>query len=761
MNWKSLTPTFDAAFKASVAIPKAYAAILFLQNPVAGAIIMSATMMYPNIGLAGLLAALVAFSVTRWWQFPDYAGQIQIFNSLLVGLSLGAFYLLNLYVIGIIILAAILTTFTATVLADWFWRLDRVPVLSLPFIMIAGLMAIVARHYTELSDFMGLTESTYSLFLPAIDNFFSALGAIFFTPQPIMGLILFGIILFYSRYLAMLAIAGYITGYLLLTALLFEPHQGFIIWTGFNFILVALALGGIYTIPGIASFVFALVGVLVSVLLVVVTQNLLLVEGLPVMAIAFVATALLMIVAMKKRLGLVKPWLAAEPGLPEINYEKARLAKFRNGDINSVPLLAPVQGQWTIYQGFNGKHTHKAPWHYALDFFITKSQQQDNPRVSFQNSGDKLEDYFCYGAPVLSPVYGTVVRVFDKLPDNTPGDVDTKNNWGNFILVRLQSGLHVLLAHLQQDSIKVKENDLLQPGMVIAACGNSGRSPQPHLHMQVQQTAELGSATYPFHLCSTILHKADGMLEYQVISQPQEGDLIEASTTDDQLAHQLHLPVGRQLCYQFSESTSPDEATQAAKGVNETTLTVELTLLGQFRLCSDKNASTAFEEANGVLAFYDRKGPKDKLLDMWLLANGLTPLSAIAHHWRDAPSAMLLPMTLVEKIALWILHPLGCGLQSEYTRQWDEAQLAWIQRGKHQLKLGTRLMLAETNSIIDPTLGCKQITLKFANLRWQAQLVESGLIEDRGIPHWDAKNISQQKSNVSTDSGMRHDFAHN
>lgn len=745
-------------------LPRAYASILFLQSPLAGLLILAATMLYPNIGLAGLLAAVVSYIITRWWQFPDYAGQIQIFNSLLVGLSLGAFYQLNLYVVGIIVLAAILTTFIATVLADWLWRLDRVPVLSLPFILVATLMAIVARRYTELSDYMGLAESHFVSGLPGIDTFFSALGAIFFTPQSIVGLLLFIIILLHSRYLALLSVAGYAIGYLFLTALVFEPLQGFIVWTGFNFILVAIALGGIFTIPGIASFVFAMIGVLLSVLVVIATQNLLLVDGLPIMAIAFVSTALLLIIAMKKRLGLVKPWLAPEPGLPEVNYEKARLAKFRNGDVNSVPLLAPVMGQWSIYQGFNGKHTHKAQWQYALDFFITEkspatpgnANKAQNDSISFKNQGDKLEDFFCFGAPITSPAYGTVVRVFDKLPDNSPGDVDTKNNWGNFIVMRLQSGLHVLLAHLKQDSIKVKENDQLQPGMVIAECGNSGRSPQPHLHMQVQQTAELGSTTYPFHLCSTILHKPDGMLEYQVISHPQEGDRIEASTSDDQLAHQLHLPVGRQMCYRLSTST----LVQQPNPTHEITLTVELTLLGQFRLRSDSQASAAFEETNGVLAFYDRKGPRDILLDMWLLANGLTPLSAIAHHWRDSPSAMLLPLNLPENISLSLLHPLGCGLQSEYTRQWDETQAAWIQRGTHLLKLGMRVLQAETESIIDPVLGCRTMSLTLAKRNWHAQLVESGSISDRGIPQWNMSNITRQTDESSVDSGDHNETVH-
>ena len=706
-------------------IPKAYSTIIFLNSPVAGLVIIAVTMLYPNIGLAGLLGAITGFMIKRLLQLPDYSNHIHIYNSLLVGLSLGAFYQLNYYVVAIIILGAVFASLVSAVLADWFWRLDKLPVLSLPFVIVAGLMAIVAKNYTATSDFMGLAEASYILTHPAIDNFFSTLGVIFFTPTPLAGLILFTTLLIYSRYLGLLAIVGYITGYNLLTSLMYEPHSGFVIWTSFNFILVAIVLGGIFTIPGIVSLIFSLVAVLMTVLLVIATKNLLLVESLPVMAVSFTITTLIMIIAMKKRMGISKPYLAPEPGLPEKNYEKARLAKYRYGDINSVPLLAPFFGKWSIYQGFNGKHTHKAPWQYALDFFILVNEK------SYGNQGEYLEDFYCFGAPVLSPVNGDVIRVYDRLPDNAPGEVDTKNNWGNFILIRLASGLVVLLAHLQQASAKVKEGDRVSPGIILAACGNSGRSPQPHLHMQIQRSADLNSQTYPFHLCSILHHKADDSLEYRIVMLPKEADVIEPVTADDQLSNQFHLPVGRQFNYRLSSNCSENIVSRK--------LIVELNLLGQFRLKSESEASCAFEESNGVLAFYDRKGANDILLDMWVLANGLTPLTEMAHHWKDAPSAMLLPLSVFQKSWLAILRPLGCGLNSKYTRQWDNEKKLWIQQGVHQLKIGTKTLTAHTQSIIHPDSGIKYITLEFNGKSWHAEFIETGLIHDQGIPQWHKK----------------------
>ena len=151
------------------------------------------------------------------------------------------------------------------------------------------------------------------------------------------------------------------------------------------------------------------------------------------------------------------------------------------------------------------------------------------------------------------------------------------------MLVRLDSGLHVLLAHLRQRSARVKEGEWIVPGKLLASCGNSGRSPQPHLHLQVQRSAQLGSATEAFHLCSLLRCEGDGASEYLVNARPQAGDTLEAAVVDPRLATPLHLPVGRQFTYRVEGDGVPPATVRH--------LQVELTLLGQFRLASDNGAS--------------------------------------------------------------------------------------------------------------------------------------------------------------------------
>src|ERR1019366_375899 len=62
---------------------------------------------------------------------------------------------------------------------------------------------------------------------------------------------------------------------------------------------------------------------------------------------------------------------------------------------------------------------------------------------------------------------------------------------GNFITISHGNKEFSTFDHLKQNSIPVKQGATVKQGDVIGACGNSGSSPAPHVHFQLQNSAGL------------------------------------------------------------------------------------------------------------------------------------------------------------------------------------------------------------------------------------------------------------------------------
>jgi len=108
----------------------------------------------------------------------------------------------------------------------------------------------------------------------------------------------------------------------------------------------------------------------------------------------------------------------------------------------------------------------------------------------YLSGSDKLEDYGCYGIPVVAPVSGLVTYAHDGEPDMTPG-VLSKNYLapeGNHIMIQLEeTGTYLMIAHLKQGSVIVKTGEKVTEGQMIGQCGNSGNTSEPHIHIHHQR----------------------------------------------------------------------------------------------------------------------------------------------------------------------------------------------------------------------------------------------------------------------------------
>lgn len=165
---------------------------------------------------------------------------------------------------------------------------------------------------------------------------------------------------------------------------------------------------------------------------------------------------------------------------------------------SSVIIDLPFKGKWIASgagaSGLTNHHDRIKSQKYAVD--IIKFGENDK---LFKNEGVTNEDSYTFGAEIISPVDGIVVHVTDSLPDKKIRERDKLA--GNHIIIQFQDTLFVALAHLKQNSIKVKQGDNVRTGDVLSQVGNSGNTDFPHLHIHVQDTEIYDIETtksYPF-----------------------------------------------------------------------------------------------------------------------------------------------------------------------------------------------------------------------------------------------------------------------
>jgi len=163
-----------------------------------------------------------------------------------------------------------------------------------------------------------------------------------------------------------------------------------------------------------------------------------------------------------------------------------------------VTYRLPFAGEWLVA---NGGITEEAShsWEllnqrFAYDFVVADSSGRRH-----RGTGDKLEDYYCYGKPVLAPAEGVVVAVKDRVRDAPrPGDLWldcwSRDFRGNHVVIRHAEREYSLMAHFIPGSLKVRRGERVARGQEIARCGNSGHSTEPHLHFQLQDTRQFYNA---------------------------------------------------------------------------------------------------------------------------------------------------------------------------------------------------------------------------------------------------------------------------
>jgi len=502
-----------------------YSEIFFLKSVSIGGILLLLTFFNPNLGLSGLFSILTAYAFARFvgYQKEFLNSGYYTYNALLVGLSVGQLFSFSPLSMLFIAIAATLTFLLTVAMADVFSRYFLLPVLSIPFVVVTSLIYLSAARFSNIyvsdlyaADHMQWLDDTFPYW---IEGLLKSTGAIIFMPSCLAGLILLLLILFHSRILFALALIGYYFGILLQGAFTGSHLNAFSDLNAFNYPLIAMAIGGIFNIPTLKSFTFAMAGVAAATVLIKSIDIFWSQYGIPVFTLPFLIITLGFIYV----LGLLKypyrPLVFKDT--PEETAEYFYIQKVRYPSTTSFHL--PFQDEWSVYQGFDGKWTHKGIWKYAYDFV-----KRDTRGLTYQNEGKLLSDYHCFHQPICAPCRGYVAYTSDIYPDNPIGVVDTLNQWGNYVVIHDERGYYVGVCHLAQGQIFVKPGDWVEPYQQIGLCGNSGYSPEPHVHMQYQTTSMMTSVTIPFCF--------NGVVSDQVYSHhttPEDGVNLKPSFTHE------------------------------------------------------------------------------------------------------------------------------------------------------------------------------------------------------------------------------------
>lgn len=514
-------------------------------------------------GIGGLMAVLIANALAWGLGYNAYylRSGLYGFNALLVGLGVGLYYQPSPEVYVLVAVTALMCFFLTVVFQGVLGKYG-LPFLSVPFLLTIWIVALSANSLSALNlsergvfvynelyslggkmfvDFYDFLEKSISSSF--IHIYFQSLGAIFFQTHLLAGIIIAIGLLIYSRITFVLSILGYGVAFLFYQLVGIEFDSMGYTFIGFNYILTAIALGGYYLVPGRASFGWIILLLPAVVLITTATQQIFLLFRISPYSMPFNAIVLTFLYALKLR--EKRPHHLIETpvqlGQPEKNLYLYSGNTKRFPAAYPVSAALPFYGEWRVSQAHKGEYTHKGAWRHAWDFIITRSDGEQ-----FKDSGDFAEDYFCFGKAVLAPAGGTVAEVVNNVPDNDIRDVNTEDNWGNTVIIKHNDYLYSKLSHLKYKSAKVKIGDLVKKGQLIGRCGNSGRSPYPHLHFQFQNNPYVGSATidYPF---GHYLLKEDQGYSLQSFEFPEKDEVLANPAKNEVLNKALHFIPGRRM----------------------------------------------------------------------------------------------------------------------------------------------------------------------------------------------------------------------
>ncbi|NOX47172.1 MAG: peptidoglycan DD-metalloendopeptidase family protein [Chlorobi bacterium] len=652
-----------------------YSQIFFSNDKIFASILVLVSFFDLNAGISGLMAVMASNAAAYLIGFnrnniiAGYYG----FNSLLVGLGLGIYYQMSPIFLMVLLFAAIFTLFITIMLEGVIGKYG-LPYLSISFLLGIWMVTLASRQFSELTiseKGIYMSNEIYSIggyFFVGIYNWFNnlnlhesvviyfrSLGAIFFQYHLFAGVLIAIGLLIYSRIAFLLSLVGFFGAYLFYKIVggnLYELSYAYI---GFNYILTSIAIGGFFIVPSRFSFLWVIF--LIPLISITITSTIAIFDMFQLSIFSlpfnFIVLMFLYIMKFRERFYHNPEIVSYQQFSPEKNLYFQLNNKERFNNFKYIPVALPFWGEWKVTQGHYGDITHRDKWAHAWDFEII-----DDEGLSFKEGGTVLKDYFCYNKPVIAPADGWVEEVLDGVEDNDIGDSNLEQNWGNTIILKIGEKVYCKMSHLKPNSFKVKKGDTVKKGDILAACGNSGRSPIPHIHFQMQETPYIGSETLNYPIGNYVQHLEKGF-EFKSYDKPRITDMVSNIEKDQTLYKAYHFVPGQVL--KFSVSGGQPGTAVIVKWEVQTDI-----YNNSYLYCKETNSKAWFKNDGSIHYFTLFEGDRSSVLFYFFLGN----YKVISGFYKGMTVKDVFPIHVLNKKA-WILlqdfiAPFYMFMKSEY-----------------------------------------------------------------------------------------------
>lgn len=602
-----------------------YSQIFFSESKVLALIIMTVTFLTPSVGIFGLFGVVFVNLIARVGSLNKDEIQHGLFglNALFLGMALG-YHFQTTWLFTLFFIAAIFMLLISTVLFKEWLGLYKLPFLVLPFLFTFWIIAIASPKFTFLvvnhynPEIVGesffrqpwlITKVflfVYGLPIPdVVVLFFKTLSGALFQQSYLGGVLVAVGLLIASRIAFTLSLVGFFSAYsfyLLFGANVADFNNHLL---GANYIFLAISIGCFYVIPNRHSFLNVIMFIPILMLSVMFFDKIFAIFNVDAYTLPYCIVCIIFLFTLQFR------WLKDYLHLTEFQYFNAEknVYKYLNsikrfGSENGIKVGLPFAGEWLVTQSYDGRQTHIGEWNNAIDFVISNKNLR-----TFKHNGQQPDEYSCYNKPVLAPYDGYVYSILNSVEDNTIGVVNIGSNWGNTIVINHLNGVYSQISHLKKDSFTVGVGEYVQKGRVLASCGNSGLSQEPHVHFQLQTIPDIGARTL-YHPLSYFIERSNGTCELRVNDIPKEMTFVSNVVTSKLLYESYNLYPGRKFILKNEDTNALSNWEVLADGLNR-----------RYIYCYQTQSYAYFVNDGTVFYFTDFEGDRKSLLYYFYLAS--------------------------------------------------------------------------------------------------------------------------------------------